>query len=138
MTEWMHEACKMLGTKEIPGRRHTPAIVALWEHVRVRVLDDETAWCSAFVNACLDRSGYATTGKANARSWLLYGQPCTPMYGAVTVFWRGSPDSWKGHVAFWLRQEGSQIWVLGGNQGNRVSAAPYPAHRLLATRWPVR
>jgi len=58
--------------------------------------------------------------------------------GAVTVFWRGSPDSWKGHVAFWLRREGSRIWVLGGNQANSVSAKPYPASRLLATRWPVR
>ena len=133
---WMHQAAMMLGVKEIPGAKHNPAIVQLWRDIGRWVRDDETAYCAAGVGACLERSGYAHTGRGNARSYLDHGTACDPTYGAIAVFWRGSVDSWKGHVAFWLRADGARVWVLGFNQGNTVSAAPYPRARLLGTRWP--
>jgi uncharacterized protein (TIGR02594 family) len=136
---WMHHASRLLGTREIVGPKHNPLILSWWKRFRVAVFDDETAWCSLFVNHVLDEAGYSVTGKMNARSWLHYGKRLdAPQYGCVTVFWRGSPASAQGHVAFYLRTEGSRLWVLGGNQGNAVSAAPYPSSRLLAFRWPVR
>ena len=34
-----------------------------------------------------------------------------PKLGCVCVFWRGSRSSWKGHVAFYVGEEGDQILV---------------------------
>ena len=136
---WMHEACIMLGVREVRGPRHTAAIVELWKHLRATVTDDETPWCAAFVGACLARAGYPHSGEAKARSYLHYGAPVeSPRYGDIAVLWRGNKYGRRGHVGFFLRREGRYIWLLGGNQRNRVCAARYPVGRLLAYRWPTR
>lgn len=54
--------------------------------------------------------------------------------GDVVVFWRGSKDSWKGHVAFYSHHDANNVYVLGGNQGNAVSIQAYPRSRLLDVR----
>ncbi|SFI84550.1 TIGR02594 family protein [Albimonas pacifica] len=103
----------------------------------------KTAWCAAFVNAILGASGGEGTGRLNARSFLEFGTKAeTPQIGDVAVFWRESPESWKGHVGFYagkVRKNGRDyIKVLGGNQGDSVSEALYPADRLLDVRRPPR
>lgn len=79
------------------------------------------------------------TNRANARSWLNWGGMCLerPAYGAVTVLWRVRRRHWKGHVGFYVGQEGSNLLLLGGNQGNAVSIRSYPADRLLGYRWAI-
>ena len=47
--------------------------------------------------------------------------PATPQLGAVMVFWRRSPDSGLGHVAFYFAEDERTYHVLGGNQSNMVS-----------------
>lgn len=137
---WMHLAMEELrtGTREVAGARHNPRIIEYHSCTTLRADTDESAWCSSFVNWCFQRSGMASTKKANARSWLNWGTEIrTPRYGCVTVLWRESPSSWKGHVGFYVSHRGSKkILLLGGNQGNAVSIAAYPAHRLLSYRWP--
>lgn len=129
-------AGEYLGTAEIPGSRHNPAIVQMFaDSGHSWVVDDETAWCAAFVGSVLARCGLPTTGSLAARSYLQWGEAVTqPRPGDVVVFWRGSPDSWQGHVGFFVRRDGNTIIVRGGNQGNKVSDAPYPASRLLGYR----
>jgi hypothetical protein len=39
-------------------------------------------------------------------------------------------------VAFFVRAEGRDIYLLGGNQHNSVCILPYPTTRLLGLRWP--
>jgi uncharacterized protein (TIGR02594 family) len=96
---------------------------------------DETPWCSAFVNFCVEQTGYAGTDSAMARSWLHWGKPTDrPVPGCIVVFSRGEPPS--GHVAFYVGQTADQIRVLGGNQGNRISFSDYPKERLLGFRVP--
>ena len=95
-----------------------------------------TAWCAAFVNATLTKSGQQGTGKLNARSYLDWGQPVDqPQRGDVAVFSRGDPNGWQGHVGFLdgYNKDGT-IRVLGGNQGGAVSIANYGADRLLGFR----
>jgi len=126
-----------VGTREIPGAEDNPLIVSWLRMAEPWVSDDETAWCSAFVGAMAELTGYETTGKLNARSWLEAGdgielRDARP--GDVAVFWRSSPASWKGHVGFFVEQDGDKIKVLGGNQGNKVSIASYPRTRLLGVR----
>lgn len=95
-----------------------------------------TAWCAAFVNASLSHAGGQGTDKLNARSYLDWGQPVDqPREGDIAVFSRGDPNGWQGHVGFFKGYDDQgNILVLGGNQGDKVSVAPYSANRLLGFR----
>jgi uncharacterized protein (TIGR02594 family) len=138
---WMEYAFLEYGVRERAGRGNTnPNIAAYLASVGLSGYGDETPWCSAFVNWCMEQAGIRGTRRANARSWMTWdalplGQPA---FGCVTVFWRDSPRSWKGHVAFYAGSEGSSLLVLGGNQSNAVSIAPYPRRRVLGYRWPTQ
>ncbi len=127
------------GVEESPGRDHDPRILQYHATTMLRATSDEVAWCSAFVNWCMIQAGYKGTNKANARSWVKWQHGValdTPKRGCIVVFWRGSRDSWKGHVGFLDRIEGESIYVLGGNQANAVNIKAYPKSRLLGYRWP--
>lgn len=129
-----------MGLDEWPGAKHNPAIVKMFEasgHGWVK--DDETPWCAAFVGSVLAECGLQGTGDLAARSYMKWGEavdPAAAKPGDIVVFWRGSKDGWQGHVAFFDKFEGDDVWVLGGNQGNTVSVARYPRARLLGVRRP--
>ncbi len=97
----------------------------------------DTAWCAAFVNAALGETGRPGTGTLAARDFLKVGTPTkNPQVGDIVVFSRGN-SSWQGHVGFYAgKDEDGNILVLGGNQSNRVSIAPYSASRVLGFRQP--
>jgi uncharacterized protein (TIGR02594 family) len=131
-------ALEQRGLREIPGTTHNPEVVQMFADVgHGWVKDDETAWCAAFVGAMLKRAGMAHTGKLNARSYATWGthvDPASAQVGDLVVFWRGSPEGWQGHVGFFVRYEGSQVLVLGGNQSNAVNFSEYPKSKMLAVR----
>lgn len=132
-------ARRHLGQKEIPGSQHNPLIVRWLRLLATWINEDETAWCSAFVDAMAREAGYERTGKLNARSWLDIGEKIAPRDarpGDIAIFWRGSPTSWQGHVAFVdsFPPGASSLRVLGGNQKDSVSIAPYAASTLLGIR----
>lgn len=95
-----------------------------------------TAWCAAFVNATLQQTGIQGTGSNMARSFMDWGQPVTqPQEGDLAVFSRGDPSGPYGHVGFFKGYDDQgNIMVLGGNQGDAVSIAPYSPDRLLGFR----
>lgn len=135
--KWLLEARKYLGTKEIPGAKHNDVIVKWYADSGNRqIKDDETAWCAAFTGAMLKAVGLKGTNSLAARSYLNWGTKLDkPKVGAITVFKRGN-STWQGHVAFFLRDLGDRIEVLGGNQGNKVSITTYSKKSLLGYRWP--
>lgn len=136
---WMSVAMGELGVREVVGSRHNPRILEYFTAVRGHIRDDETAWCSAFANWVIRETGLEGTRRGNARSWATWGTqlPLEALpYGAIAVLWRGSPSSWKGHVAFYAGTEGGDLVLLGGNQGNAVCLKKYPRNRLLALCWP--
>jgi uncharacterized protein (TIGR02594 family) len=87
-----------LGQKEVPGADDNAVIVRYAQESGFSwINDDETPWCSIFVNWCARKVNLKGTGKADARSWLFAGQRIeNPEPGDVVVFWREKPDSWKG------------------------------------------
>jgi uncharacterized protein (TIGR02594 family) len=125
------------GVKEIPGPAHAPRIL---EYLRTCSIGpqggDETPWCSAFCNWCMVHSSYRGTASAAARSWLAWGTRVTvPYVGAVTVLSRHDPKNPNaGHVGFFVRREGTNVWLLSGNQSNSVCIEPYPIARILEFR----
>lgn len=99
------------------------------------VHEDSVAWCAAFVGFCLETAGIASTKALNARSYLQWGKPTTtPKLKDLVVFWRISPHSAFGHVAFFIRQQGQYVWVLGGNQSDSVCIEKYPLSQVLSYR----
>ena len=129
-------AFEFYGIKEIPGVKNNPEIVGFFDTIgHSWVQDDETAWCAAFVGAIGERTGYATSKKLNARSYLTVGLPVTvPQLGNIVVFWRESPASWKGHVGFFIKEENNFVYCLGGNQSNQVTISKYPIKEVLGYR----
>lgn len=132
-------ARRHIGEKEIPGKKNNPLIVRWLRIAASWVSDDETAWCSAFVNAMAQESGYESSGKLNARSWLDCGaeiHAAVVRPGDVAVFWRVSKTSWQGHVGFVVSRDAAtkSLKVLGGNQADAVTIATYSESQLLGFR----
>lgn len=126
-------ASSLIGKGEVPDRS---TLMEFFKNGGQNLDPATTAWCAAFVNSSLGAAGMQGTGKLNARSFLDWGTPVdTPQRGDVAVFSRGDPNGWQGHVGFFdsTNPDGT-INVLGGNQGNGVSVAPYSADRLLGYR----
>ena len=97
------------------------------------------AWCAAFVNAVLQKSGYDTTDSLMARSFLNYGHKTKqPQEGDIVILTRGRSRS-TGHVGFFLGYDETRqyVKVLGGNQGKMVTVAYYPASSVLGFRKPI-
>lgn len=130
-------ARKEVGTKEVVGKKHNSTVVAYFRDAgHPEIVDDETAWCAAFVGAMLARAGVKPTGSLAARSYLKWGAPvglAEAKPGDIVVFQRGD-SSWQGHVGFYVKHDATTISVLGGNQANQVSIAKYPQAKLLGIR----
>lgn len=124
-----------LGTTEIKGTKHNPRILAYAiETGMTWVNDDETPWCSIFVNWVCKQAKLPMSNMANARSWVQVGETTkTPLPGDVVVFWRGSINSWEGHVGFFLgfSNDLSKVFCIGGNQGNAVSIEEFGSEKVL-------
>ncbi len=138
MSKLIKIATAELGVKEISGSSHNQTIVNYAKESGFDwVNDDETAWCSIFVNWVAMKCDLKSSKMANARSWLDVGTPTnSPEPGDVVVFWRGSPDGWQGHVGFFMgySKDASRVYCLGGNQGNQVSISAYKSDQVLGFR----
>jgi uncharacterized protein (TIGR02594 family) len=137
---WLEYAIRELGTAEIPGPRNNPKIVEYHDATELSANDDETSWCSSFINWCMAQAGIQGTGSAAARSWLDWGrEPATDeeYFGCVCVLWRGWPEGWQGHVGILCDWTDDSVQILGGNQNNQVSRAWFPVGRVLGYRTPA-
>lgn len=137
MTEprWITEAKKYVGTREIPGVKHEPRIIGWWRAIkRGGIKTDEVPWCAAYVGAMLEAVGIQSTRFESAKSYLSWGVPlASPVLGCIVVFTRDG----GGHVGFVMGEdERGRLMVLGGNQGNAVTIAPFERTRVAGYRWP--
>jgi uncharacterized protein (TIGR02594 family) len=136
---WLEIARKELGTAEVPGPGDNPRIAEYLHSTNIGSPaneNDETAWCSAFVNWCVTKAGYKGTNSAWARSWLNWGVEADELIpGTIVVLERG-PDF--GHVGFAIGYDDDEenVLLLGGNQGDKVSKAWFPTSRVLGYRAP--
>ena len=125
-----------VGTVEWANGNNPKVVAYFKDSGNPGVTNDETAWCAAFVGAMLKRAGIKGTGKLNARSYLDWGTPVDrkdAQPGDVVIFKRGN-SSWQGHVAFFVKDRGALLDVLGGNQSNAVNIKGYSAKALLGIR----
>ncbi|MEO0729975.1 MAG: TIGR02594 family protein, partial [Pseudomonadota bacterium] len=135
--EWMRFAWPHLGAHEAPGSRINPVIAAMYrDSGHGGIKDDAVPWCAAFVGAVLARAGMTSTGSLRARSYLDWGVAVDdPITGAVAVLSRGKNPA-LGHVGFVVGATATELFLLGGNQSNRVSVGRFARSRLLGLRLP--
>jgi uncharacterized protein (TIGR02594 family) len=126
---WYTIAEHEMGTKEVPGSTDNPRIVEYHSATTLKATDDETPWCSSFVNWCLKQAGVIGTNSAAAISFLTWGRELKePTPGCIVVF--------SHHVGFFAGYLGQYVIILGGNQSNKVKLSNYPAKDILAFRCP--
>ena len=134
---WLQAAERELGTCEVPGEVDNPRIIQYHACTSLKATDDETAWCSAFVNWCMNQAGIKGTNSAAARSWLDWGAVLEePVEGCVVIFKRGAPPS--GHVSLYAGPDDDKLYIrcIGGNQSDQVKCSKYPVADVLGYRWP--
>lgn len=118
---------------EVPGPGNNPRIVMYHRSTNHwSGTDDSVAWCSSFVNFCVEQAGLIGTDRQDAQSWKSWGEDVSaaPQEGDIAVFARGGS---KGHVGFFVSDLGSHIKVLGGNQSGRVCYQAYPKNGKLGS-----
>lgn len=116
--------------------RDTSAIQSILSASGTAALDPtKQAWCAAYANAVLAKSGMAGTGSNMASSFLNWGQATSnPQMGDVVNLKPQSAGS-SGHVGFFAgRDDLGKVLVSAGNQGNAVSTASYPADQVVSFR----
>lgn len=139
-------AHQYLGIREIPGERFNSLVLAMLQLDNSWVEDDETPWCSAFVNFVhFQLPGLPRSHSLAARSWLLVGASVGLDYAApgydIVVLKRGGGDQpgpavikAPGHVGFYVGHTETDVTLLGGNQGDAVSITSFPRSRILDIR----
>lgn len=110
--------------------------------------NEQTPWCSSFVNWCLRKADIKGTGSALARSFLDWGKDVGTTnipYGAVVVL-RGTRGPSSGHVCFVTKDLGDKVEVIGGNQttdggkkydtGGMVTVVNFQKSKIVGARMP--
>lgn len=137
---WLSWARNELGVSEIAGDKDNPRIESYWKigNVALKVDNDEVPWCAAFACAALESVGFRSPRTPRARGFEP-GRHCieVDMYcGAIVVLSSDRGPS-SGHVGFLVGLSFGKVHLLGGNQGNKVSIASFPASRVVEVLWPV-
>ena len=138
-------AGRFVGLSEVAGASSNPAVLAMLRMDGDWPTDDSVPWCSAFVNYIAWLLRLPRSKSLRARSWLGVGRPIELAEARsgfdVVVLSRGlgpqpGPEMLDapGHVGFFGALFGESIHILGGNQNDRVSVAPFPTSRVLGVR----
>ncbi len=146
---------RYIGMKEILGKDDNPAILSMLQLDNTWPEHDEVPWCSGFVNHCAWLLRLPRSKSLMARSWLSVGTPVKLSDARqgfdVVILSRGGGDQppatvldAPGHVGFFSSRHytspcgmvdgSSEVFLLGGNQGNSVSVRGYDASRILGVR----
>jgi uncharacterized protein (TIGR02594 family) len=138
---WLGKAHEEMGVEEVAGAESNPRIMEYFAAAPGSewVKDDGTPWCGGFMAWLMEPYGALPSEPLRARAWLGWGETLKePVPGCVVVLKRGS-DPKSGHVALFQQwsKDKSSMYLLGGNQGNRVSIARFKTADVLGYRWPA-
>ena len=136
---------RFVGIREVPGKDDNPLILAMLKLDDSWPQDDEVPWCSAFLNFVCWLLRLPRSKSLRARSWLRIGRPIDVTDACVgfdvVILKRGGPDQpgpevidAPGHVGLFAGMSDGSVLILGGNQGDTVSVAPFPRSRILGVR----
>lgn len=129
-------ALSAYGVEEYTGKESNPIIDGWIAQIGFNgVVTDDDGWCALFMCWVAKCCGAENIYNLSARAWIGAGEEVKqPTQGDVVVFWRNSIDSWTGHVGLFVADTQDDIYVLGGNQDNKVCIKAYPKDRVLGYR----
>ncbi len=140
---WFETAKKEIGVAEKPGSAANTRILDYFKATTLATKSDETAWCAAFVNWCLEQAGKTGTKSAAAASFVNWGTNGGAKTGAITVIHNPSMANTSlsrsgNHVGFLVEETSTHYVLLGGNQGDQVKESRFPksSWKLKGHRWP--
>ena len=138
---WMRWMLQANGVKEYPGSANNPMIVGAAQFVG-RCNPSLQDYCDSYKQDATPWCGLAVAwafAKANVRPpeeflsssvWRSFGFDVkSPEYGCVVCL--------DGHVGLFHHQEGSTIYLAGGNQSDMVTITPFKESQIIACRWPA-
>ena len=123
-----------LGKKETTNQSELEHRILQSLKIKVNVIN--TPWCAYQMCTWVEEDDKVSPKAGNARSFLRWGEEVNePQRGDVVVFWRGSRnDGVTGHVGIYLGRSSTGIYVLGANQGDKVSIQEFSTKKLLGYR----
>lgn len=123
-------------TAEIVGVNNNQKILEYAKEIGANwVTHDQTPWCAIFMQWCLKKADKPFSYMANARYFLNYGiKTESPELGDIVILWRGSKDCAMGHVGFFIKMDKNTVWILGGNQNNKVTISQFNKTQILDYR----
>lgn len=140
---------RFLDLEEVPGQVSNPQILAMLKLDMKWPEDDSVPWCSAFMNYVAFLLALERSRSLLARSWIKIGQRIRtndtqsyyspPEIGMdIVVLKRGGGDqpgsdnvTAPGHVGLYGGESDERIFLLGGNQSDKVSVSKYDQDRVL-------
>ncbi len=144
---WLIIALKEVGQCEIRGGENA-RIIEYHASTTLKAREDEIPWCSSFINWCLKQAGITGTNSAAAKSWLSWGRAIeSPEKGCICVIKQkktghdaatGSASGY--HVGFFINSDFERIFLLGGNQSNKVKVSGFnlKSYEVCGYRMPVK
>lgn len=147
MSKMLNALLPLLGLAEKVGRGSNPKILEMARTVAasdpaLRDLDDvygddDIPWCGLAVAYAAVVAGYKPSLQPLwALSWAKWGDDAGgPLQGSVAVKKRNG----GGHVGLVhsVSRDGQTVYLLGGNQANKLSIAAYPRSVFVAFRKPA-
>lgn len=133
--KYLSYARSFIGQAEYKSTNKAPFILRALTKLNATWLYGQP-WCGAFVADCLAEYKYPIAKHwYRAKDWLNYGiEIDKPCLGCIVIFNRTG----GGHVGFVVGYDyAGRLLVLGGNQNNKVSIAPFADDRVLGYRLPT-
>lgn len=153
-------ALPLLGVQEIAGTKSNKTIIAWRDEINQAVgvnplatavtgySNDDIPWCGLFEGYVNLKAGkQMVEGPLWARNWAKFGVPVAVRSKGVLRFEPGMEaclgdtvvlqrEGGGGHVFKYICENKTHIWGIGGNQGNKVSIAPFKKSLIIAIRRP--
>lgn len=125
-------AYDLLGTREFIGSANNPIIITWAKELGLMksYTADSIPWCGLFVAYCVDKAGFdVVKSPLWARNWANFGTKVkVAMLGDILTFVRDG----GGHVGIYVGENKNNYFVLGGNQGDKVSIVEIAKNRCIS------
>lgn len=134
----IREALALYGTTESAGQKDNPVILNWAKETQIKddnwYNSDSIPWCGLFMAVVAQRANWQVPAlPLAALSWANFGAPSPqPSLGDVLVFKRKG----GGHVGLYVGESADSLFVLGGNQSDKVNITRIAKSRLFACRRP--
>ncbi|GAB4404005.1 MAG: hypothetical protein OHK0039_03860 [Bacteroidia bacterium] len=138
MQELIKTAAAEIGVAEVPGPGSNERILQYARESGFSwYTDDDTSWCSVFLNWVALQAGFGRSKDGRAASWAAVGSGVElPRPGDVVLLAPAVGTTNITHVGLFLgfSIDHNMVFVLGGNQSNTVNITPFGSDTVLGYR----